>query len=406
MNTIQRALADTKCAATSAVRAASKGKVRQLLTSMILLLLVLEPAISQAGLAKARQPLPPAPSLTPTLPPASEEVWPTNGWPTATPAEMGMNETKLKQARDFAVSQGGGSGFITRGGKLVLSWGSSSQRYALKSTTKSIGVTALGLAIKDGVMNLSDQAQQHHASIGVPPNSNSATGWLDDITLLHLATHTAGFDKPGGYTALLFQPGTEWYYSDGGPNWLAEAITLKYQQDLNAVMFDRVFSPLGIDSSDLRWRGNLNRPDTIDDIKRREFGSGISASVDAMARIGYLYLRKGQWEGQEIIPQSFVEEVSRPVSSVQGLPLHEADLWPGAQNHYGLLWWNNADGTLAHVPGDAFWSWGLFESIILVIPSLDVVVSRAGTEGWQNGFAADYEVLEPFFTPIAESVTR
>jgi CubicO group peptidase (beta-lactamase class C family) len=151
--------------------------------------LVLEPAISQAGGVEARHSLPPAPSLTPTLPPASEEVWPTNGWPTATPAEMGMNETKLKQARDFAVSQGGGSGFITRGGKLVLSWGSLSQRYPLKSTAKSIGVTALGLAIKDGVMNLSDQAQQYHASIGVPPNSNSSTGWLDDITLLHLATH-------------------------------------------------------------------------------------------------------------------------------------------------------------------------------------------------------------------------
>jgi CubicO group peptidase (beta-lactamase class C family) len=222
---------------------------------------------------------------------------------------------------------------------------------------------------------------------------------------LHLATQTAGFDRPGGYTALLFQPGTEWYYSDGGPNWLAEAITLQYQQDLHMVMFDRVFSPLGIDSSDLTWRSNLYRPDTINGIKRWEFG-GINANVDAMARIGYLYLRKGQWEEQEIIPQSFVEEVSRPVSSVHGLPLHDAGLWPGAQNHYGLLWWNNADGMLAHVPRNAFWTWGMFESIILVIPSLDIVVSRAGTEGWQDGFAADYEVLEPFFTPIAESVMR
>jgi CubicO group peptidase (beta-lactamase class C family) len=405
MNTIEQALPDIKCAATSAVRAASKGRVRRVLTSMILLLLVLEPAISQAGAVKAQQPPPPAPSPTPTPPPASEEVWPTNDWPTATPAEMGMDETKLKQARDFAISEGRGSGFITRGGNLVMSWGSSSQRYALKSTAKSIGVTTLGLAIKDGVMNLSDKAQQHHPSIGVPPDTNRSTGWLDDITLLHLATQTAGFDKPGGYTSLLFQPGTKWFYSDGGPNWLAEAITLQYQQDLNTVMFDRVFSPLGIDSSDLRWRSNIYRPDKINGIKRREFG-GINANVDAMARIGYLYLRKGQWEGQEIIPQSFVEEVSRPGSSVLGLPLHEADLWPGAQNHYGLLWWNNADGMLAHVPRDAFWAWGLFESIILVIPSLDIVVSRAGTEGWQNGFAADYEVLEPFFTPISESVMR
>jgi hypothetical protein len=62
------------------------------------------------------------------------------------------DETKLKQARDFAVSEGGGSGFITRGGKLVMSWGSPSQRYDLKSTTESIGVTALGLAVSETLL--------------------------------------------------------------------------------------------------------------------------------------------------------------------------------------------------------------------------------------------------------------
>ena len=40
---------------------------------------------------------------------------------------------------------------------------------------------------------------------------------------------------------------------------------------------------------------------------RREFGSGISANVDAMARIGYLYLRGGKWKRRQIIPKAFVE---------------------------------------------------------------------------------------------------
>jgi CubicO group peptidase (beta-lactamase class C family) len=57
---------------------------------------------------------------------------------------------------------------------------------------------------------------------------------LGEITILHLATQTAGFDKPGGYTPLLFRPGTEWSYSDGGPNWLAECITLAYGRDMSA----------------------------------------------------------------------------------------------------------------------------------------------------------------------------
>jgi len=41
---------------------------------------------------------------------------------------------------------GEGSGLITRHGRVVLAWGDPKKRYDLKSSTKSIGVTALGLA--------------------------------------------------------------------------------------------------------------------------------------------------------------------------------------------------------------------------------------------------------------------
>ncbi|MDP6061011.1 MAG: hypothetical protein QGH33_19045, partial [Pirellulaceae bacterium] len=74
-----------------------------------------------------------------------------------------------------------------------------------------------------------------------------------------------------------------------------------------------------------------------------------------------------------------------------------------ASDHYGLLWWNNADGTLKRVPRDAFWSWGLYDSLILVIPSLDIVVSRAG-KSWEQNWSGHYDVLRPFFEPIVLSV--
>jgi CubicO group peptidase (beta-lactamase class C family) len=318
------------------------------------------------------------------------------------PEQMGMNASKLQEASDYA----GGSGYITRSGKLVMKWGSTTKRYDLKSTTKSIGVTALGLAIKDGKMDLGDKAQQFYSSFGIPLDRNKDTGWLDDITLFHLATHTAGFDKPGGYTSLLFQPGTAWAYTDGGTNWLADCITLAYGQDIKTLMFDRVFTPLGITSSDLTWRNNAYREGTINGIKRREFGSGISANVDAMARIGYLYLRGGRWNGQQIIPQSFVGKVRTIASCIAGLPVvnDPSSIFAGASNHYGLLWWNNADGALANVPRDAFWSWGLHDSLIVVIPSLDIVASRAGSSWSGDRSPSCYKIIQPFIEPIVASV--
>jgi CubicO group peptidase (beta-lactamase class C family) len=314
---------------------------------------------------------------------------------------MGLDETELEKARDYAVEKGGGSGLITRKGKVVMSWGDTSELYSLRSTTKSIGVTALGLAIKDGLMGLHDKAQDHLPDIGVPPSSNA--DMAEDITILELATHTAGFDTDGGFTELQFEPGTQWHYSDGGANWLADSLTATYHQDLQDLMFQRVFRPLGITSSDLTWRDNDYRPHTLDGVGRREFGSGINANVDAMARIGYLYLREGQWEGKQIIPKRFVQKLRQPVPAVQDLPLYDAQLWPGAPKHYGLLWWNNADCRLPQVPRDMFTSWGKDESFIIVIPSLDIVVSRAGS-AWKSEVSEEfYEPLEPFLNSIVKA---
>src|SRR5262245_4524022 len=295
-------------------------------------------------------------------------VFPDQIWIEKTPAELGLDATKLAAARDYALFNG--SGMILRGGYIVLRWGDQQHRYDLKSSTKSLGATLVGVALLDGKMKLDDPAIKYQPALGVPPESNRDSGWLQKITLRHLLTQTAGFQKVGGYTPLDFEPGTIWQYSDGGPNWLAECVTLAYHRDCQELMFERVCNPLGIRRSDFVWRKNGYRPAEIDGIARREFGSGVSANVDAQARIGLLYLRGGMWNGKRLLPADFVAEAGTAAKSIRGLQVAAGDPHLGATGHYGLLFWNNADGTLDEVPKDAFWSWGLYDSFIFVIPSL------------------------------------
>jgi hypothetical protein len=126
-------------------------------------------------------------------------------------------------------------------------------------------------------------------------------------------------------------------------------------------MFERVFTPLGITGDDLRWRNNQYRKHDIEGIPRREFGAGIHANVEALSRLGYLYLHDGRWNNKQIISKDFVRIASRPVESVVGLPEWTPEAHGNASDHYGLLWWNNANQSLAQVPPDAFWAWGLYE---------------------------------------------
>jgi len=336
-------------------------------------------------------------------PKARAGSWPMPDWPSATPAEMGMDAAKLHAARDYAL-KGGGSGIITQKGRAVLRWGDQGRRYDLKSSTKSFGATALAIALEDGKFeSLEDKAKDHHPTFGVAKDGTGRREWLDAVTLFHLATQTAGFAKPGGTGKLLFAPGTKWAYSDSGPNWLAECITLAYRRDLRDLMFDRVFTPIGIKPSDLTWRNNAYRPHKIGGIPRREFGSGISANVDAMARLGYLYLRRGRWQGKQILPEWFIDAARTTPRPIDGLPVVGEKTYSTASRHYGLLWWNNADGTLRDVPRDAYWSWGLYDSLIVVIPGLDIVVARAG-RSFKGNWSGHYDKLVPFLGPIAQSV--
>lgn len=335
--------------------------------------------------------------------PQAAAQWPGAEWEKAAPAEFGLDAEKLKEARDYAL-MGEGSGLVIYNGKAVIQWGDPKRKYDLKSTTKSFGSAALGLAIMEGKVNLLDRAVRHHPSFGTPPEANERTGWLDGVTLFQLAAQTAGFEKPGGYTPLLFEPGTMWDYSDSGPNWLAECLTLAYGRDLNEVLFEKIFTPIGIERSDLRWRKNAYRPDLIDGVKRREFGSGIHANVEAMARFGYLHLRWGEWDDRQILPSNYVALASSPLASSSKLPVRNPAEYGRASEHYGLLWWNNGDGTLENVPRDAYWSWGLHDSLIFVVPSLDLVAARAG-RSWKREKGADhYAVLRGFFEPLVAAV--
>jgi len=350
-----------------------------------------------------------------------------HGWMRAAPADVGMDEAALVEAENYALS-GGGSGMIVRRGRLVRAWGNIDQRYDLKSTTKSMGGIALGLAIDNGSVALTDTAASRLATIGNPPANHPE--WLPEITIQHLATHTAGFEKPGGYIDQIYQPGTTWSYSDGGLNWLADVLTTVYNEDLATVLNTRVWTALGLNSSwgglgdpgggaiaDVHWRDNRLRPegDPPPAIRKRELASGIFANTNAMARVGLLFLRKGTWGDQRILSESFVSTVSTPPAENAAVTNADPANFPGATANYGVLWWTNAGGQLPNVPTDAYWAWGLFDSLIVVIPSLDIVAVRAGpgvaddatpgVRSWNDfNWNGDYAVLAPFLDPIVRSV--
>ncbi len=298
--------------------------------------------------------------------PARADVWPGKEWAAATPESQGMSGAALDQVVDYSQRYGGASGCVIRHGYLVKEWGSPTALADIKSATKgAFGATVLGLAVDAGLVRLDDKARRHSPELGSDRPEDRGE-WLDEITLRHLATMTAGFDdsRPG---KLVYRPGTSGIYSNDTANKLADLLTLKYREDLEAVIRRKVTDPIGVDPSAWRWRDNQYRPKSIDGLKTREFASGIRITHRALARIGYLYLREGRWDGRTILSREFIRAATRPTELPAPFP------------YYGFYWGSNANGLLADVPRDVYWALGLGDSILAVCPSLDIVAVRLGT---------------------------
>ena len=95
------------------------------------------------------------------------KLWPLPAWTEARPEDVGLEPAQLEKVRDYVLT-GDGAGYIIRCGRLAMSWGGTPQRYDLKSTTKSISVTTLGLAVADGKIGLVDKCYQASSGIGGP----------------------------------------------------------------------------------------------------------------------------------------------------------------------------------------------------------------------------------------------
>lgn len=329
---------------------------------------------------------------------AASDEYPGQSWTQRSPAAVGMSDSRLKEAIRFASSRGG-AGFVVRSGYQVASWGDETKPYKLYSATKGFGSLLLGLAIDDGLVALSDRGAKWLPGFGTPPSGNGPSGRAAQVTLKMLATHTAGFDFDGGFEPIVFEPGTQYLYSNGGPNWLADVLTARFKEDLERVLTRRILDPIGVDPSDWSWRQNIYRPTQIQGLARREFGSGIFMSARAFARVGLLMRRRGNWNGRQLIPESYLYQALDPDPDLRGIRSSDSGSYP--LRDLNLLIQNNTTGPFPDLPRDTYMFRGKFTQHVVVMPSLGLIVVRVGDQGWESSSDAINSVFRGFARAVS-----
>jgi len=122
---------------------------------------------------------------------------------------------------------------------------------------------------------------------------------------------------------------------------------------------------------------------------------GGGYSPNAVARIGRLMLRRGEWDGQQLVSPETVDMVTADA----GVPPQEQT---PAGRRSGLCWWLNSDGAMAQVPQDAFFGSGAGNQLLAVIPTLDLIVVRNGAQISPDDHWAGVE--DHLLNPLMEAV--
>jgi hypothetical protein len=117
-------------------------------------------------------------------------------------------------------------------------------------------------------------------------------------------------------------------------------------------------------------------------------------------------LRKGNWEGKQLIHPSLVEEALRfePASNQAFEQNLRGSVNPFLETTLG--WYSNRSGIWEYLPRDAFAGAGAQNQLLLVVPSLDLIVVRFGEQlfGRSKGDSASLGIERFLFNPVVEAV--
>ena len=275
--------------------------------------------------------------------------------------------------------------------------------HSMQSVTKSVVSALVGIAISRGefpdldtpVLQFFDEADvdnvdQRKRDMTVRDLLTMSDGllWNENLPYNDPANSFAVMAKAHNWVEYTFdlpmgaEPGTVFNYNSGATLILGHIFRLATGIDIEEYAVEHLFAPLGID--DYYWdRTPYGLTDTQE---------GLYVSARGLAKIAQLFLQKGRWQNQQVIPASWVEESTAP-----HYPTGKA-----GDEAYGYLWWSQPY-TFEETTLRAYFGKGFGGQRPIFLPELDTVIVLTG---WNilpgQPFFHAMEAIERVTTAITE----
>jgi CubicO group peptidase (beta-lactamase class C family) len=292
-------------------------------------------------------------------------------WQEIDPRSHGWDADALRDAAGQAGEQERSrSLLVVHGGRIVLEryYGEANSEtlHDVRSVTKTVVSTLVGLAIEDGFIRDVDQPLGEL----LPDSLAELRPEQQAVTVQHLLTMSSGFawTEAGsvGYNAwrtsddylghfldpdMTSEPGASFNYNSGAIYLLGLLVEEATGMELEAFADQELFGPLGITTRQWESMGN----------GRVNGGAGIDLRTRDLARLGQLFLQEGMSGDRRVLPSGWEQE-----ATANRFPW-TASFGPVTALSYAYLWWLD-------LSREAYFAWGYGGQYVYVVPSLDLVV--------------------------------
>jgi CubicO group peptidase (beta-lactamase class C family) len=259
---------------------------------------------------------------------AATHAEPGEHWQTAD-STAGLSAEGLKAVQDYGKAEKPTAVMLVRDGHVIASFGDVRRKVNMQSVRKSLLSALYGIAISEGRISLASTL----AELGIDDAPPGLTTVEKQATVRDLLMARSGVYHPAAYETADMQekrpargshaPGTFWYYNNWDFNALGTIYRKATGEDIFKSFEQRVARPIGMEDFTASNGRYVAEPQSI----HQAYPFRLSAR-DA-ARFGLLFLDRGEWRGQQIIPAAWIKESTTTYSA-------ETDL---AERGYGYLWW-------------------------------------------------------------------
>ncbi len=245
-----------------------------------------------------------------------------------TPKEAGYSSEVLKQLEDYLEQHGSSSMLLMYDGKIYFEWGDVHKKHTVHSIRKALINSLIGIYTQKGLLDLDKTLAEYQIDDIYALSEKELSASLKQVLQSRSGVYHPSAAESEGMKKLkparhAHAPGEYYYYNNWDFNVAGAILEKATGKSIYQLFLNDIAKPLGMqfagDYTTLDISSDPAIPDTdgfyLLEPKQSKYPAyHFRLSTYDLALYGQLYLNRGSWDGEQLVPKDWIDLTTKPHS--------------------------------------------------------------------------------------------